>query len=508
MIEESWSRRAVLGAAGSAALLASARAGAAVERQMVNVDLRRSAGALDHIWSKCVGSDRAAITLREQWRSDLRRFHAETGTERVRFHGIFADELGVYAPSILSQRKVPNWQNVDQVYDGLLDIGVQPFVELSFMPQRLASGTSKFGFYGANTSLPTSLDDWAQFIRSFATHLVERYGAAEVRQWNFEVWNEPNLRFFFSGSQAQYFDFYKATALALKGVDPGLKVGGPSTSQVAWIPEFLAYCQSNNAPIDFVSTHVYAGDDQKVLFGRPSNLPQNDVIPAAIAQVRSQIDASAFKGRPLWISEWSSDSPAMIAHVVTKSMPHCQAMSQWVASGAYEELGVADYVMKEGDAGWSMMASRGIPRPAFNTYKLMHRLGRERVQADDGPVLATRRADGSHAVLVWNLAEVEQPSGIPGASSKRNVVGSYRTISLRLAGVRRGAPAKVTFVDQERGSAMPAWRAMGAPQYPTRQQLTRLRQAAELPPPQAVHVGAGGILDLQLPPEGVALVEI
>jgi xylan 1,4-beta-xylosidase len=502
-------RRSLLGGiAAASAFAASSSAATPAETIGLNVDLRHEAGPLDHIWSKCVGSDRAAITLREQWRKDVSRAHIEAGIEQVRFHGIFADELGVYAPSLMSPKKEPNWQNVDQVYDGLLDIGVRPFVELSFMPARLASAQSKFGFYNANTSLPNSMDDWAAFIRAFAMHLIQRYGAAEVRNWNFEVWNEPNLPFFFNGKQQQYFELYKTTAVALKQVDPTLKVGGPSTAQAAWVADFLAYCSQENAPVDFVTTHIYAGDKQLPIFGRADAYPQNDVIPAAIAQVRAQIDATRFKSVPLWISEWSSDSPAMIAHIIKSSLPHCQAMSQWVASGVYEELGVAPFILKEGDGGWSMIASRGIPRPAFNTYKLMHRLGHKKLSCSEGPLLATKRADGSTAVLVWNLARVGQPSGIPGSGSTRDVVGDPKRYAIRLAGVRPGALARISYVDQGRGSPLPAWRAMGSPQYPTREQIAQLKTAAELPKPAVQRVSVGSTITVELPPEGVALIEL
>ena len=126
----------------------------------IQVDLDKEIGKLDHIWSRCAGSDRAAITLREEWRNDLQRFQREAGLERVRFHGIFADELGAW-PGGLGGRD-PNFQNVDAVYDGLLARGVQPFVELSFMPQVLASGRNRFGFYGANVTPPKSLQDWGR----------------------------------------------------------------------------------------------------------------------------------------------------------------------------------------------------------------------------------------------------------------------------------------------------------------------------------------------------------
>src|ERR1700759_2699091 len=68
----------------------------------VTVDLGVVVGSLPHVWEECAGSDRAVITLREEWRQDLARWHAEAGLKRVRFHGIFNDEMGVFAPSILS----------------------------------------------------------------------------------------------------------------------------------------------------------------------------------------------------------------------------------------------------------------------------------------------------------------------------------------------------------------------------------------------------------------------
>ena len=469
--------------------------------EKVAVDLRREIGPLDHIWSRSVGSDRAAMTLREGWRQDLDRFHKEAGLERVRFHGIFADELGVW-----SAGAKPNFQYVDAVYDGLLERGVQPFVELSFMPRKLASGSKKFGFYGANITPPTSLANWSSFITTFVQHLVDRYGREQVRQWYFEVWNEPNLTFFFSGTQADYFQLYKATAAAVKAVDPALKVGGPSTSAVQWIDSFLAFCTANDCPVDFVSTHIYAGDDQKQVFGRDRALKQYQVIPAAMEMVRRQIDATRFKGTELWLSEWSSDSPAMIAHVIANCLPYCHSMSHWAMSNWYEEVGVLNFVLKEGDNGWGMLARGGIAKPQFNTYKLLNRLGTRRL-ASTGPALASRTAEGA-SVMVWNLADVQQPAGLPGMSSTRTVSGVPKSLDVTFRGAAAGAAARIRYVDMERGSPFPTWRKLGSPQYPTPAQMEQIRASAEIAAPETRQLGKGGNLSINLPPEGVALIEL
>jgi xylan 1,4-beta-xylosidase len=504
MTEPVWTRRDLMGAGASVAAF-TVGGGAAGQGQTavpVTVELGREMGPLEHIWSRCAGSDRAAITLREDWRHDLERVHREAGIERVRFHGVLGDELGVWPGGAQ-----PNFQNVDAVYDGLLDRGVRPFVELSFMPGKLASGGATFGFYKGNITPPASLADWSGFIRQFVRHLTDRYSAAEVREWMFEVWNEPDLPYFWSGTQAQYFALYKATALALKGGDASLRVGGPATSAVQWIPQFLAWCGENGAPVDFLSTHIYPADEQAKIFGQDGRYSENDVIPAAMAQVRAHIDASGFRGAPLWLTEWSSDSPAMIAHVITHCLPHCQAMSQWTMSDEFEEIYVSPHIFKEGSGNWGMLARRGIPKPAFNTYKLMNRLGRVRLVAS-GPALATRNRQGGAAVIVWNLAETSQLSGIPGAVTERTVKGAPQRYAVKLLGARGGEGVRVSYVDQVRGSPMPAWRAAGSPQYPTPAQFERIRAAAELAPPELRKLGPSGELMLELPPEGVALVEL
>lgn len=492
-----WTRRDTLYA--GAALAGSSLLGASAQAQQsltpVDIDLRTVTGPLDHIWSRCAGSDRAAMTLREGWRNDLERFHNEAGLERIRFHGIFSDEL-----SVRSAGGTLNFQNVDAVYDGLLDRGVQPFVELSFMPTSLSSTDRIFGFYRANISPPRSMEAWGEFIQSFVRHLIERYSAAEVRQWYFEVWNEADLSFFWSGTQAEYFELYKTTAAAVKAVDPTLKVGGPATSGGHWLPEFLAYCSANNAPLDFVSTHSYAGDPALAA------LNVNNRIPATAAQARAQIDATPFRGLPLWLNEWGSDSPAMIAHVVTECLPHCYAMGQWQISGSYEEIRVADYVLKEGNNSWGMFAARNIAKPAFNTYKLMHRLGNQRLAAT-GPTLAARSDDGA-AALVWNLADAVQPRGLPDATAVRTVVGGPKTLAVALRGARNRQRVRISYVDQERASPFPLWREMGSPVYPTREQLARIRASAEIAPAEVRRLPSEGPLLIDLPPEGIALIEL
>jgi xylan 1,4-beta-xylosidase len=475
----------------------------------VEVDARRSVGPLPHYWESVVGSGRAVLALRAAYQDDIRLVHDRTGIERVRFHGIFNHENGVCRLDLRGD-VVYNFQYVDQIYDSLLDAGVRPFVELSFMPPAIASGNKTVFWYKANVTPPKDMADWVQLVTAFVRHLSDRYGAEELGHWFFEVWNEPNLDFW-SGTQEQYFDLYRHTAMALKSVDKRLRVGGPATAEASWAPEFIEYCVKQSAPLDFLSTHIYANDPQTKVFGHETNYSLDDVIPLALQKVRNQVASSGMPRLPIYITEWNSTfmnnsaitdtsfNAAFIVNTVSRCQGLVDLMSYWCFSDVFEEQGVAQNIFY---GGYGLVATRQIPKPSFHAFTLHHQLGNERYNTDGGPVMATVRPDGSLAILVWNLT----PRDARGNPDR----GQPLSLRLVVHGLGNRNRLAITRVDDSHGSALPAYREMGSPQYPTERQLQDLRQAAKLASPQTSLVAGGKLTEIpvELPPSGIALLEV
>ena len=181
-------------------------------------------GEVKKYWTKCVGSCHAATALREDWRRQLKKCREELGFEYVRFHGLLNDDMSVCLRNEDGFLEY-SFFNIDSIFDFLLDIGMKPFIELSFMPSALASGSQTVFHYLGNITPPKDYNEWGALIGALAEHLVRRYGTEEVRKWFFEVWNEPNLKdFFWSGTMEEYFQLYKSAALAIKKVDSKLAV--------------------------------------------------------------------------------------------------------------------------------------------------------------------------------------------------------------------------------------------------------------------------------------------
>src|SRR5262249_51617169 len=188
---------------------------------------------------------------------DLRSVRQITGFQYVRFHGILDDDVAIYDED-KQGKPVYNFSYVDQIYDGLLAAGVKPFVELSFMPYKLAARQDIQSFwYRPNVSPPKDYTKWDDLITQLMKHLVSRYGLDEVAKWYFEVWNEPNLDFWSGNPKQQtYFELYDHTVRDIKAVAPSVRVGGPATAQAAWVADMIRHAEQAHVPLDFVSTHV------------------------------------------------------------------------------------------------------------------------------------------------------------------------------------------------------------------------------------------------------------
>ena len=475
--------------------------------QQISVDARASGHAFPHFWEETFGSGRAILALRDNYRRDLKEVHDYAGMRYVRFHAILHDEVGVYDEDE-SGKPVYNFTYVDQIYDGLLDRGVMPFIEISFMPYKLASDPRAIHpfWYKQNVSPPKDYAKWDALMRAFAQHLVERYGIDEVSQWYFEVWNEPNIDFWAGEpKQPTYFELYDHTARALKTVSPRLRVGGPATSSAHWVPEFLKHVNEQHVPVDFVSSHGYADDTVEDLFGTHEQIPMRDRICKAIGKVHGEIAASASPQLPLMWTEWNVPSYGdlgardnwYVGPALARDISQCDGlvnmMSFWTFDDVFEEGGVKQ---RPFDNGFGLIAPGMIKKPSFYDFALLHKLGDERIANEADDVLVTRRKDGTLVLAAWNLVDMDKVAQ-----------GKPIRVRLQVAGVPADAKVAIERVDEMHGNPLRAYAAMGSPTYPTREQVAQMNKASALPKPEQ-NTLKNGQLELTLPVNGIALIEI
>lgn len=474
-------------------------------QRVIRADLNHVKGERDLSWRLCVGSAHAGMELHAENMAQLSELHREIGFEYVRFHGIFTDDMHVY----IERNGLPvyDFSRVDELYDKVLAAGLKPFVELSFMPAALASGKQSIFFWNANVTPPADMAKWTALVRAFVAHLETRYGPEQVKTWYFEVWNEPNYPGFWpNADQAAYFKLYDATAAAIKGVDPALRVGGPATAGAGWVPGFLAHTAAAKAPVDFVSTHTYAvsagfldadGNADLVLSADPA------AISGDVKNVRRQIDASARPGLPLHITEWSASyssrdpvhdsytSAAFVLEKLRQTEGSANSMSYWTYSDLFEENGPPPAAFH---GGFGLLTRDDLRKPVFFAYKYLNQLGTTELEDDDTSSWITRRGDDVQALL-WQYTVLPQKEGDKAFFRRLHPPEPAPPVDLEIGHLAPGRYQLQIFrTGYHANDAYSAYIEMGLPKDLRPEQLDRLRDITKNAPEstEAITVGPDG----------------
>ncbi|MFW6069164.1 MAG: GH39 family glycosyl hydrolase, partial [Chloroflexota bacterium] len=381
------------------------------------------------------------------------------------------------------------------------------FVELSFMPAALASGGKTVFSYAGNVTPPRDYEQWAALIGKLVRHWVNRYGLAEVRRWFFEVWNEPNLEHFWTGTQDDYFKLYSYTVEAIKEIDPSLRVGGPATAQNEWIEAFLNFCEQNGLPVDFVTTHYYPTDAFGEV-GAPTEEKLAETSPDVMGR-RAREARQQARGLPLYYTEWNiasnprhelHDLPFAAASVINILMSvgdYVDGYSYWTFSDIFEEL----YFPSEPfHGGFGLLTLHGVAKPVFRAFQILHDLGSEQLPVDgehDTVRCWVVRKNDEVTALIVNFAQPRRPI-------------KTETVEIHLQHSAQPASAVVRRIDADHANPRRTWEEMGRPRYLNQYQVSELKVASQLHgEPLACKEQDGGVsVTLAVPPHGVAAVTV
>lgn len=490
---------------------------------MIQIDPAQQGAPLKQPWKNLITIGRAAELLRADLRAHVRQGQQQIGWRACRFHGLFHDEMRV-----VSRRPdgslAFSWTYVDQIFDFLLSVGLKPFVQLGAMPGELASGEQVIFHWAMNVTPPKQWEEWEQLAEALGRHCIERYGIEEVRSWHFEVWNEPNLQGFWTGSQEDYFQLYRSAVLGLKRADDQLRVGGPATSSASWIPEFIDFCHKSETPVDFVSTHLYP-QDEYVQFHSQDRSPHAPGMFFAdtIKRVQEQVTTSPLPDLAIHWTEWNTQSatssdniswlenPAVdscfAASFIVRNLPRidtaCDSFGWWVLSDVFEEAGMPTAPFSH---TYGLYTIHGLPKASANAFRFLNRMRgsviatEEPEGAPDRGLLATREQD-TLRILLWNHHPVQDWD--KEATWKE-------TLCLPRPAPESRYSVFIESITPEHGSAYEAFRAIGSPENPDPEELALLKQASEPIVEMRQHNDTAETIEvpLELPPHGVTLVTL
>lgn len=488
------------------------------------IDVRVKTEPFTHYWSVGVGAGRANEGLRAGWLEHLQLVKKNCGFRYVRMHGLFHDDMFVYFRKP-DGKVVYNWQYIDELYDRMLAIGVKPFVELGFFPKDMAAENSKTQMWwkGYVSVDRNNFGKWHDLIKAFTQHIVDRYGINEVLTWYFEVWNEPNLTGtggFFHGTKSDYFRLYKEAVTAIKSIDERLKVGGPATSNFiadhrhdgeildhsqsrfytqeeinkqqwkgVWIEDFLYYCEKENLPVDFISTHPYPTDyalDPETGRGKGA-IRYVHSLKDDIQWLRQQLADSKYPEAEIHLTEWSTgpnsrdrmhDILPPAAYIIKTNLDCiglANSLMYWTFTDVFEEKGGGEEIFH---GGFGMINFQGLVKPSFHAYRMLNQLGDEKIYYKDPLFISRSSKTGKLSAIAFNYPK-EYEQTVPSMQNFTNYMNaSSKTLDIVLEGLNPNACFEIEVLDKMHGNVYDAYLNMGAPHSPNIREIEFLRQKA------------------------------
>jgi xylan 1,4-beta-xylosidase len=524
----------------------------------VTIDCSSPIGPLERIWAS-FGYDELNWTGTPRGKRNLARLRDVLGTETaVRAHNIFTSGNGRAVPhwssgnvyhEDASGKPFYEWGVVDEAFDAWLGVGLRPIVELGFCPFALTralpgpefrSMPSLYGRYESDlwASPPKDNAKWGDLVAATARHFAERYGQTEVSRWYWELWNEPDIQYW-QGTLAEYCELYDVTVAALRSVLPDVLVGGPATTGngAEFLRGFLEHCATAETPIDFVSFHTKGAPGFPRLYSPvgPTGATGGEKQSPSSAKMLSEVETSldvvrsfpALADVPVLVDECDPGVPAHYgvfdnpnyAFRNTAYYPVFQLqmtrklldLDQEKRRGITRATAWTWYL--EGDRYFegtrSFFTAGDVAAPVLGGYRMLGRLGVRRLPVEvtgSGPGevggLASVDDDGRVALIVWRHDDDQYATGAgPVSVALRNLPTADRPVTITRHRL-----------DAEHSNTHSRWLAEGAPQDPTEEQLTRIRDGEELAEDEPARIEESCPKELSLAFElgipGAVLIEI
>lgn len=482
----------------------------ALDTRSYEIDASTSGTIVQHTWRNLITIGKAKEGLHADVQQQLKYVQKKSPFRFLRFHGIFDDGMMVYHEDEAGEPRY-NFRYVDQLFDFLLSIGLTPFVELGFMPSALASDRDQSIFYRASfTSPPKSMDKWCALVDRFIRHCIHRYGAAEVKSWKFEFWNEPEFYIFWPASQDEYREMYFRTYQTVKNISPSLQIGAPgriiTVDSLAMAKDFFEFCKNRGCLPDFIPLHFYPHEsiENIVNRGQVDDMPDTssyleqfggispnpDFLKQKLVEELQFIREQGLSDCEVYLTEWNSTAyhreltndtlykAAYIAKNLLENLDIIHGFGYWVLSDNIEET-FPSHQLYHGGLG--LLAQYGIPKAGMCAYELLTKLGDTVMAQGDGYIVTA--GAGGYQILTYNYCHFDDLYAMGDisfidATHRYNGFKDERTLKMEM--IFRHLPYReykmVTHtLTRDQGSSYDAWVAMGAPESLTQEDVQFLK---------------------------------
>lgn len=426
--------------------------------EIINIDLEKvEEKKITHYWNDVLYIGEASEIFQLEIQKQISQLKFDLNPKYAKITGILNDELNIYNENNLGITSY-NFIKIGKIIDFLLNQKMKPFINIGFMPKKLAEQEIYIFSSNINVSFPKEMEKWKLLINSLIRYFVEKYGEEEVLSWYFEIWENPHIKkLYWDDLDERFFVLFKETYNSIKEVSSKIKVGSPKINykiNKSWTKKFFDYIKKENISLDFISLSYY----------EINNLPQeknseliNEMIktenqfynennsPKVIIQ---EFKNYYSKNIDIIISEWNYDILPNINNdnckknifIVNEVVKNLGSLKYLVYSNSLE-------VLKEKDifnGNTSFYLFNKLKKSSLNAFILLNKLGT--ILIEKGKNYCITRKNEEIQILLYG-------------NEKDN-----KEIILKLENLKNGKyQIKKFFLNSQSGSVYEEWEKMGKP---------------------------------------------
>lgn len=441
-------------------------------QDLIEVSLEGNYYSLNKYWQNVLNIERSNVILSRDMQSQLKTIQREIGFKYARINMVFTD-----SSSLKSGLENYNRDDMFEIIDFLLSIGLKPFIELSHEDR--IPGTNPMPFTGIDL----------EFLDLFIRTIVNRYGIFEVKQWRFECWNrayseDPTYKDNVSNLHNEYGLIWDV----IKSISKDIPLGVPVISNNGYlnfdaIEEFIEYVEDSGCDFDFLTIHLFNKKlDSKLGEFREFNLNEyrldiNPILKGEYRRLSKLLREKLDYDIEIYMTEWTmmnyeerviNDSSIAGAFVLDSIVSNI-----FLDGEGASFLIASDLLQIEMDSahpfigGRGLMTKNGIRKFSYNVYYLLAKLGEDLV--DIGRNYIVTKTRDSVQILIYNYRDLDKiclevlkdnnPSRIDVCYEM--VDSDYIRFSMK--GISGKYEVTEYSLSREDGSAYYNWLKMGSP---------------------------------------------
>ena len=312
--------------------------------------------------------------------ANLISYHAEAGFPQTRLHDANwpnpgAVDIPTIFPVFDADADDPKYYNFSKTDDYLAPI-IKNKSEIIY---RLGTSIEHHTQYFIHP--PKDYQKWAKICTNIIRHYNDGWANGfhyNIKYW--EIWNEPEGKLMWLGTQQQYLELYKTAAKAIKSYNSSLKVGGPAAISIKseLIKPFLTYCRDQSLPLDFLSWHIYTINPLDIV--RDVKLARSILDEYGFKTTENHLNEWHFipDGNALgWgltnLSKWTLVRPAYERTVGPEGASFCATILMLLQD---QPIDIANFYCADVGNPYSMFDSFGVPSKTYYVFKAFNELSK------------------------------------------------------------------------------------------------------------------------------------